>query len=103
MAMEDAFLLSRLIADVGSSDNIEAAFKAYDAVRRPRTQGCIQRSIENGLAYNFMVEGVEDDMNKLEQKLNENFRWLWYEDLEEQLRRAQKVLKETSGHDVSQL
>jgi len=103
MAMEDAFLLSRLIADVGSSDNIEAAFKAYDAVRRPRTQGCIQRSIENGLAYNFMVEGVEDDMNKLEQKLNENFRWLWYENLEEQLRRAQKVLKETSGHDVSQL
>ncbi|CAG5144236.1 uncharacterized protein ALTATR162_LOCUS1506 [Alternaria atra] len=94
MAMEDAYLLSHLIVAAGSTENIEAAFKAYDAVRRPRTQECIQRSIDAALAYDFMVEGVEDDMSKIEEKIKESFQWLWYEDLEVQLSSAKKLLEE---------
>jgi salicylate hydroxylase len=94
MAMEDAYMLSHLIVAAGNIDNIEAAFKAYDAVRRPRTQGCIQRSLDAALAYDLMIEGIDDDMNRIEERINESFRWLWHEDLEGQLRNAKQLLKE---------
>ncbi|KAJ4382140.1 hypothetical protein N0V86_002469 [Didymella sp. IMI 355093] len=55
MAMEDAYLLSSLIASVGEISQIGNAFRAYDAVRRPRTQGCVekkpQRSDSDGFPY----------------------------------------------------
>ncbi|KAL1800782.1 hypothetical protein ACET3X_001124 [Alternaria dauci] len=94
MAMEDAYILSHLIVAAGSIDNIEAAFKAYDAVRRPRTQELIQRSMDSALAYDFMIEGVEDDMSKVEDRINRSFSWLWHADLEAQLSSAKKLLEE---------
>jgi salicylate hydroxylase len=93
MAMEDAYILSHLVVAAGSTDNIGAAFRAYDAVRRPRTQGCIHRSMDAALAYGLMLEGIEDDMSKIEQRIDESFRWLWYEDLEGQLSHAKKLLE----------
>ncbi|KAG9191732.1 salicylate hydroxylase [Alternaria panax] len=94
MAMEDAYVLSHLVAAAGSTENVEAAFKAYDAVRRPRTQDCIQRSMDAALTYNFMIEGVEDDMSKVEYRINESFQWLWYEDLQAQLGSAARLMGE---------
>jgi salicylate hydroxylase len=94
MAMEDAYILSHLIVTAGSIDNIEAAFKAYDAVRRPRTQELIQRSMDAALAYDLMIEGVKDDMSKIEDRINESFQWLWHADLEAQLNSATMLLKE---------
>jgi salicylate hydroxylase len=94
MAMEDAYILSHLIVAAGSSENIKAAFKAYDAVRRPRSQECIRRSMDAALAYDFMAEGVGDDMRKIEETIKESFEWLWYEDLEAQLSSAKKLLEQ---------
>ncbi|RMZ71745.1 mannitol 1-phosphate dehydrogenase [Pyrenophora seminiperda CCB06] len=93
MAMEDAYILSNLIAAVGSTEDIESAFRAYDTVRRPRTQGCIKRSMDAALAYDFMMEGVGDDMVKIEERLDDSFAWLWHEDLERQLQRAKELLQ----------
>ncbi|CAN9130886.1 unnamed protein product [Alternaria alternata] len=104
MAMEDAYILSHLIVTAGSIDNIEAAFKAYDAVRRPRTQELIQRSMDAALAYDLMIEGVKDDMSKIEDRINESFQWLWHADLEAQLNSATMLLKGvTSDFKVHEL
>jgi salicylate hydroxylase len=93
MAMEDAYILSHLIAAAGSTEDIETAFSAYDAVRRPRTQECIKRSIDAALSYDFLLPDVGDDLSKIQKHLQESFEWLWYEDLEAQLRSAKEYLK----------
>jgi salicylate hydroxylase len=93
MAMEDAFILSNLIAATGSSDKIETAFRAYDAVRRPRTQQCIKRSIDAALSYDFLIPEVGDNMEMIQRRLDESFQWLWHEDLEAQLQSAKELLE----------
>ncbi|ORY01262.1 mannitol 1-phosphate dehydrogenase [Clohesyomyces aquaticus] len=92
MAMEDAYILSNLIAAVRGSDDVERAFRAFDAVRRPRTQTLIENSRVAGLATDFMMEGVGDDVERLKGRFEEWYRWLWAEDLEVQLERAKGLL-----------
>jgi salicylate hydroxylase len=93
MAMEDAYILSHLIGFVGRTEDIPKAFFAYDAVRRPRTQECIQRSKDASLAYDFLLPGVQDDMERVQERLEESFDWLWHVDLEAQLQSAKDLLK----------
>jgi salicylate hydroxylase len=93
MAMEDAYILSSLIGWVGDIRGIEKAFRAYDAVRRPRTQECIRRSVEAAFGNDLMLEGVGDDIVKVKERVEESFRWLWHEDLEAQLERAKNVFE----------
>lgn len=92
MAMEDAYMLSNLVASVGGVADIENAFTAYDSVRRPRTQKCIKKSFEAVLGYTFQLPGVEDDTASLKHEIEECFRWLWHEDLEAQLQAAKELL-----------
>jgi salicylate hydroxylase len=91
MAMEDAFVLSSLIASVRSVQGIEKVFRAYDAVRRPRTQECIRRSLDASVGYDLMLPDARDDVVALKEHLEESFRWLWHEDLEAQVERAKKI------------
>lgn len=49
LAIEDAMVLGALLAIITSADDIDAAFLAYDAVRRPRCQQVIDSSRETGL------------------------------------------------------
>jgi salicylate hydroxylase len=85
MTMEDAFVLSELIAAVGSVKRIEKSFHAYDAVRRPRTQECIKRSLEASYGYGLMLPDARDDVTALRKRLEDSFKWLWHEDLEAQM------------------
>jgi salicylate hydroxylase len=96
MAMEDAFVLSSLIASLDKVADIEQAFRCYDAVRRPRTQECIKRSIEAARGYGMMIPGVGDKVAALKDQLQESFKWLWHEDLEAQLEVAKKLMKSDS-------
>ncbi|RYF46883.1 MAG: hypothetical protein EOO38_13265, partial [Cytophagaceae bacterium] len=92
MAMEDAYILSNLIAFAGSVDAINTAFHAYDEVRRPRTQECIQRSLRATYGYGFSLPYAGDDVAVLKQHLEESFRWLWHADLEAQLKSAKTIM-----------
>ncbi|KAF1947993.1 mannitol 1-phosphate dehydrogenase [Clathrospora elynae] len=93
MAMEDAYILSHLVAAAGSVNSIEEAFRAYDAVRRPRTQQCIKRSMDAALSYDLCLPGVGDDMDAIRERLGESLNWLWHVDLEAQLRDAKALMK----------
>jgi salicylate hydroxylase len=92
MAMEDAYILSHLIASVKGTSDIENAFRAYDAVRRPRTQKLVENSRNAGLLIDFMVPGVGDDTDAITQRLMSSYKWLWHEDLEAQLEHAKSLL-----------
>jgi salicylate hydroxylase len=92
MAMEDAYILSNLIAAVQDSNDINKAFKAYEAVRRPRTQECIRRSLDAALAWDCLLPDVADDTDALKVLMEESFKWLWHEDLEALLETAKQQL-----------
>lgn len=47
-AIEDAMILGSLLSEITSSTEIGAAFRAFDAVRRPRAQRIIDSSRETG-------------------------------------------------------
>ncbi|KAF2115656.1 mannitol 1-phosphate dehydrogenase [Lophiotrema nucula] len=92
MAMEDAYLLANLISAVHSADAIESAFRAYDAVRRPRTQKVVEYSRLAGLACDFMLPEYDDNVEKLRDRFEEWYQWIWHEDLPEELEAAKKLL-----------
>ena len=63
---------------------IEAAFRAYDEVRRPRAQEQVQTTDECGVIYNMLdpISGKEMSMESVLQNLNARFTWIWEHDLE---------------------
>ncbi len=92
MALEDAYVMSNLLGAIQKSSDIESAFRAFDAVRRPRTQKLVTTSREMGEVYELEAEGVMDDVDKLRENLATRFRWIWEEDLEEELAEAMSML-----------
>ena len=92
MAMEDAMVLSGLLGEIHESLDIEKAFKAYDHVRRPRTQKLVSTSYDAGLLYDYEAEGIGNDLNKLGQNLEERYKWIWDVDLVEHLEEAKAHL-----------
>ncbi|KAF1999657.1 putative salicylate hydroxylase [Amniculicola lignicola CBS 123094] len=91
MAMEDAFILSHVMASVGVVSNMENAFHAYDTVRRPRTQTLVEYSRKVGMANHFLSP-IRDDVNCLLREFEAWLCWLWHKDLEAQLVTAQQLL-----------
>lgn len=94
MAMEDAYVLSSLINEAGSVQNIEHALRAYDAVRRERTQEVVRRSREAGNAYGFVES---DDVRVLKKVLEESYNRVWHEDLGEEVRRGMEIMAKGLG------
>jgi salicylate hydroxylase len=95
MAVEDAFILSRLLISIESVGELEIAFAAYDAVRRPRSQRLVTSSRKLGQVYNFEDRVIGDNMEAMRGYLEHAWDWIWKEDLGRQLEKAQFLLK---GH-----
>ncbi|KAL2867554.1 putative salicylate hydroxylase [Aspergillus lucknowensis] len=78
-AIEDAIVLAELLGDprVVTADHVVAAFQAYDAVRRPRSQRAVASSAEGAHLLCLRLEGVGDDGEKLKQEMKKRLHWLW--------------------------
>lgn len=94
MAVEDALILSRLLASIGSVGELESAFVAYDAVRRPRSQRLVASSRKTGKVYDFEDEIIGDNMKATREYLQHAWDWIWKEDLNRQLETALLCLEE---------
>lgn len=92
MALEDSYVMSSLLGAVQESSDIEGAFRAFDAVRRPRTQKLVTTSRETGELYDLEAEGVGDDADKLRENLATRYKWIWEKDLEGDLAEAVGML-----------
>ncbi|KAI0020987.1 hypothetical protein F4780DRAFT_307295 [Xylariomycetidae sp. FL0641] len=87
--LEDAVLLSDLLAKVTSSRQLDAAYQAYDSVRRPRAQKVVTTSFEAGWIYLWLNKETGDDMNKIVENANRRLHWIWQHDLEADIARAE--------------
>ncbi|KAF2766321.1 FAD/NAD(P)-binding domain-containing protein [Teratosphaeria nubilosa] len=93
-AVEDALIMSRTIAHVFQSKDIERAFAVFDRVRRPRSQRQVRAAAESGWLYDLQGEGVGDDFEKLKQRLAVQQRFIWEHDVEADVREAVRLFRE---------
>lgn len=94
-SLEDAFILSSLLADprIQSASDIPKAFQAYDAIRRPRSQKVATTSRAAGDILHYLgPDGA--DHEKIHETYSKQMRWIWEEDMDRQLEKAQELLDE---------
>lgn len=77
-AIEDAAVLAAVLADpsVRTAADIPMAFRAYDAIRRPRSQKVVSTSRVAGEVYRFEGE-MGDDLAKIAVDALTRFHWIW--------------------------
>ena len=107
MAFEDSLIMSHAlgqvlgttlgtpladIADLGSK--VEAAFRAYDEVRRPRTQRICKTSREAGEMLEYVLPEIGNDLGKMEANLATRMDWIWDLDLEAEVQRTVEIARQ---------
>ncbi|KAI1322565.1 mannitol 1-phosphate dehydrogenase 2 [Xylariaceae sp. FL0255] len=92
MGIEDCYILGNLIGDAVSAEDLERAFKAYDEIRRPRTQNLVTTSREAGMLWDFELES--DDLDAIEKNMRSRMQWIWNIDLEVELQKAKDIFHE---------
>jgi salicylate hydroxylase len=97
MAIEDAYVLGAVLGLVKDSRELEAAFSAYDAVRRQRSLDLVTTSRDAGHQWEFEAEGVEDDLEKFQKRLDERLDWIWNEDLSKEFNEAKGLFEQTKS------
>ncbi|PVH87481.1 hypothetical protein DL98DRAFT_509738 [Cadophora sp. DSE1049] len=106
MAFEDSLVLSNILGQVLTmptgkgeipsskfDEEIEACFKAYDEVRRTRTQKVTSTSREMGEIVGFMREGIGGDLVKMKTNLDTRMDWIWDVDLPGEIARGVDIAK----------
>lgn len=78
---------------------VEAAFAAYDEVRRPRAQEQVRTTKETGEIYNLMDPETGEDMERVVRSLNARFAWIWEHDLDADVRAVEDRFVELTGRE----
>lgn len=94
MAIEDSYILSNLLGDCSSREDISAALAAYDTVRVPRAIRVASESFENGKRLDLQGSTAGCDFYRLAAELDDVARWIWELDLEEHLKTAAEKLEQ---------
>ena len=94
MAFEDAYVLSSLLAEINSSSDISKAFRAYDYVRRPRTQKVVATSRAAGELLDFESKEFEDDVDAIKKNLDQRYKWIWNKRIEEDFEFAKRFMQD---------
>ncbi|KAF2638131.1 mannitol 1-phosphate dehydrogenase [Massarina eburnea CBS 473.64] len=93
MCVEDAWILSELIADVDTANGLEKAFRAFDTVRRPRDIKLVETSRQAALLWE--MEGPEgNDIDAFERNACSRMDWIWDHDNAADLEQARVLLRE---------
>ena len=93
MALEDSYVLAALLAEIEDARELEETFKAFDTIRRGRTQRLVTTSRECGRLFDCEGTGIEEDREAWRRDLMERHKWIWDNDLEVDLREGVKMLK----------
>jgi salicylate hydroxylase len=96
MCIEDVYILSGLLSECKSKVDIQKAFKAYDATRRPRSQKLVQTSKEAGELWEFEGANVGDDLEALEHNAVNRMDWIWDHDIRQDLGSARSMMTNKS-------
>ncbi|CAG8890682.1 unnamed protein product [Penicillium egyptiacum] len=92
-AIEDVHVLAELLGDprVLRREQVKAAFHAYDAMRRPRSQWVVRTSRDMGHLLSLSLDAVKGE-EELKHLLNKRMGLLWDLDIPGQAEIAQKVM-----------
>ncbi|RDW60554.1 hypothetical protein BP6252_11937 [Coleophoma cylindrospora] len=101
MAMEDAYILSNLLAGAKDSSDLERVFEAYDSVRRTRTQDLVRLSRYAAEVNELAAPGIMDNFEALKHHSDQRYRWIWNVDLEAQLEEAKQIMNKHIDHSTS--
>lgn len=101
MALEDAYVLSGLLGQVRSANELEAAFEAYSRVRLPRAIKLVETSRACGEIYQFLGPDTSDDVRKIDDNLRARYNWIWDEDLANELTNATEIFQRLRSKDVN--
>ena len=96
MAVEDALVLTKLLASIHDRNELEAAFSAYDTVRRERSQRLVSSSRKVATVYDLEDPDIKDDMAKTAAYLRQAWDWIWHEDVEAQVANALSICSRRS-------
>ncbi|KAI1496349.1 mannitol 1-phosphate dehydrogenase [Biscogniauxia marginata] len=91
MCIEDCYILTNLIAEAKGVEDIDKVFKAFDEVRRPRTQRLVTTSREAAMLYEFELEG--DDLEAIERNMTTRMKWIWDFDPVAELEKAKAIFR----------
>ena len=80
-AIEDAYVLESLMALVEKPEEVAYAFKAYDKVRRPRSQQVCRTSREAGELVALRLPGVGDNLDEFKNNIEWRMDWMWHRDV----------------------
>ena len=98
MGFEDAYVLSNLLGHYfeavknGNSVKLQTVFRAFDSVRRERSQKLVTLSRRNGILMQFEDEDVGDDEERVGNIVQERDEWVWSYNLEDGLVKAKQLL-----------
>lgn len=89
MAIEDAYIIAQLLRAslLQSAVDVPAALRAYDAVRRPRSQELVRRSRRQGSLFCLLLT----DEHGLLPDFVENMKWVWDVDFGEMQEEAERA------------
>lgn len=96
MCIEDAWILSQVLASCRTRKDLKRAFHAYDLVRRPRSQQLVKTSREAGMLWDMEGEGIEGDLVALERDAVTRMSWIWDHQIEGDLQKAMRLMTEAS-------
>lgn len=85
MAIEDSFILTQLLGAVESSADVEHAFRAYDAVRRSRSQEVIRNSSKNLFRLRDLATAEGEELGRLKKEQHRRFGQIVNFDLQQSL------------------
>lgn len=94
MCIEDVYALSELLQNCTNRDQVAQAIRAYDAVRRPRTQKLVKTSREAGMLWDFEGEGIGDDLDAFQHNALSRMDWIWNYDIQKDLLEGKKMVHE---------
>lgn len=94
ICVEDSLVMATLIKEAKSVNDLPRAFRAFDHVRRERTQRLVSTSQETGMIYDFELLG--DDLDKIQKAMQSRLHWIWDFDLGEHLEEAKKAFHSDS-------
>jgi salicylate hydroxylase len=93
MALEDAVVLGALFAQIRTSDQIGSVFRAYDFVRRPRSQRIAASSRLTGQIMSGLVKDIGTDPDKMREALKNRWDFIHGFDLDDHVDEALLTLQ----------
>ncbi|KAL9054087.1 MAG: hypothetical protein Q9162_004344 [Coniocarpon cinnabarinum] len=94
MAIKDAYILGELMGHAKSlGSSLQTAFRAFDLVRRPRTQYIVDTSREAANVWSFNRPGIDGDLDKMRLEVEGRSNYVWQWDDEKELREGRKLVE----------